>query len=94
MPPDLVDRQVKRRGQGTGLCTKSRYCPNMSYEREMKAQYLTCKFKLHNLSTHKRAVIDYVLKTYTLAYADMLDYAQEHEAELEARRLPLFAQFQ
>jgi len=42
------------------------------------SQYLTCVFKIHNPSVHKRAVMDYALEEYTLAYQTLLDYAWEH----------------
>lgn len=37
--------------------------------------YLTCKFKLHNPSMRKRAVLNYALEQYTLAYQELLDIA-------------------
>jgi len=42
------------------------------------SQYLTCVFKIHNPSAHKKAVMDYALEEYTLAYQALLDYAWEH----------------
>ena len=46
------------------------------------SQYLTCAFKLHNPSAHKRAVLDYAFTEYTRAYSDLLEWARQHEAEL------------
>lgn len=48
----------------------------------MPKQYLTCKFKLHNPSAHKRAVMDHALLEYTRAYAEALAGAQETEAAI------------
>lgn len=41
-------------------------------------QFLTCKFKLHNPSSHKRQVMDYTLEVYTLAYSDTLGWAKDN----------------
>lgn len=49
------------------------------------AQYLTCAFKLHNPSAHKRAVLDYAFTEYTRAYGELLAWAREHEGELAER---------
>ena len=48
----------------------------------MSSQYLTCVFKLHNPSAHKRAVMDFALEEYTQAYQSLLDYASEHYDEI------------
>jgi len=47
---------------------------------KLRTQYLTCKFKLHNPSVHKQAVIDYALFEYTQAYQRLLEYAKENTA--------------
>lgn len=46
-------------------------------------QYLTCAFKLHNPSAHKRVVLDYAFTEYTNEYGRLLDWARENEAHLE-----------
>ena len=45
----------------------------------MASQYLTCKFKLHNPSARKRTVLMHTFEQYTLAYGDLLSWAQENE---------------
>jgi len=49
----------------------------------MITQYLTCKFKLHNPSAHKRAVMDYALEQYTRGYSELLKYAQDNLQHIE-----------
>jgi putative transposase len=44
-----------------------------------KTMFLTCVFKLHNPSGHKRAVMDCALDEYTRAYQTLLDWAKEHD---------------
>jgi putative transposase len=44
-----------------------------------KTMFLTCVFKLHNPSGHKRAVMDCALDEYTRAYQALLDWAAEHD---------------
>lgn len=39
-------------------------------------QFLTCVFKIHNPSVHKKKVMDNALLEYTIAYQSLLDYAQ------------------
>lgn len=46
--------------------------------------YLTCKFKLHNLSAHKRAVIRHAQEQYTDGYNALLAWARENEEILRA----------
>jgi putative transposase len=41
-------------------------------------QFVTCKFKLHNLSSRKKQILDYALKEYTLAYADLLEWSKSN----------------
>ena len=41
-------------------------------------QYLTCIFKIHNPSAHKRAVMDHALEQYTLGYNQLLQYAKDN----------------
>jgi len=48
----------------------------------MSKQFLTCIFKLHNPSAHKRAVMDHALREYTKAYGALLDWARDKEAAL------------
>lgn len=48
----------------------------------MPGQFLTCAFKLHNLSRHKRDVLDHALKEYTLAYGHILERVKPNEAAL------------
>jgi hypothetical protein len=45
----------------------------------MAEQFLTCKFKIHNPSRHKRDVMDFALEEYTLAYSRLLDWARQNE---------------
>jgi putative transposase len=52
----------------------------------MVKQYLTCAFKLHNPSAHKRAVIEHALHEYTVAYQEVLDRAQDDEGIRENGR--------
>ncbi|MBD3408395.1 MAG: transposase [Candidatus Lokiarchaeota archaeon] len=44
----------------------------------MATQFLTCKFKLHNVSTRKRRIIMHAMREYTIAYQNLLDWAQEN----------------
>jgi IS605 OrfB family transposase len=44
----------------------------------MAIQHLTCKFKMHNLSAHKRVVIDHTLEQYTIGYDELLKYAKDN----------------
>lgn len=41
--------------------------------------HLTCVFKVHTPSAHKRAVMDYALHEYSLAYQRLLDWARAHD---------------
>ena len=41
-------------------------------------QFLTCKFKIHKPSLHKKQVMDHALKEYTLAYGDALAWAENN----------------
>ena len=41
-------------------------------------QFLTCKFKIHKPSSHKKQVMDHALKEYTLAYSDTLTWAESN----------------
>lgn len=50
-------------------------------------QFLTCKFKIHNLSSHKKQVIDHALKEYTLAYTAILNWVQNNLALLSEKGL-------
>lgn len=45
--------------------------------------FLTCKFKLHNPSKHKRDVLMNAFEQYTLAYQDLLEWARENEDMLK-----------
>jgi len=53
----------------------------------MASQFLTCKFKLHRPSARKRAVLMHTLEQYTLAYDELLRWAQEHEDNLRTNGL-------
>lgn len=44
----------------------------------MTTQFLTGIFKLHNPSNHKRMVIDFAMREYTLGYAQLLDWAENN----------------
>jgi IS605 OrfB family transposase len=44
--------------------------------------FLTCKFKLHNLSARKRGVLIHALEQYTLGYNDLLKWARDNEEYL------------
>lgn len=48
----------------------------------VKEQFLSCKFKLHVPSTRKKAIMDFALREYTLAFSKLLDWAKNHEASL------------
>jgi len=49
------------------------------------SQFLTCSFKLHNLSQRKRDVLDYALTEYTLAYQRLLDAARADIAAIRCQ---------
>ncbi len=49
----------------------------------MATQYLTCIFKIHNPSAHKKAVMDHALEEYTRAYGRVLDYAKDSLDNIE-----------
>jgi len=40
-----------------------------------KEQFLTCKFKIHNPSAHKKRVMDLALHEYTLGFSELLEWA-------------------
>lgn len=59
--------------------------PTHSQKRE--TMHLTCVFKVHNPSAHKRAVMDYALHEYSLGYQALLDWAEEHDDLLREQGL-------
>jgi putative transposase len=48
-------------------------------------QFLTCIFKIHNPSAHKRAVMDHALHEYTVAYSALLEEAKRKDAIIQER---------
>lgn len=54
---------------------------------EVMRQFLTCKLKIHNPSSHKKRVMDYALEEYTLAYGGALGWAKDNLDMIRANGL-------
>ncbi|MBU0847263.1 hypothetical protein KKH23_08795 [Patescibacteria group bacterium] len=51
-------------------------------------QFLTCVFKIHNPSAHKRKVMDFALEEYTRGYAQILETANVNLLRRQGKYVP------